>query len=49
LVQPLRAAGKTLRQIAEALNAGAVPTARGGQWSAAQVMRVIDRLEKAEA
>lgn len=49
LVQPLRAAGKTLRQIAEALNAGAVPTARGGKWSAAQVMRVIDRLEKAEA
>lgn len=48
LVQPLRAAGKTLRQISDALNANAVPTARGGSWSAAQVMRVIDRLEAAE-
>jgi DNA invertase Pin-like site-specific DNA recombinase len=48
LVQPLRAAGKTLRQIAEALNASSVPTARGGQWSAAQVMRVIERLEALE-
>jgi DNA invertase Pin-like site-specific DNA recombinase len=48
LVQPLRAAGKTLRQIAEALNASSVPTARGGQWSAAQVMRVIERLEAME-
>lgn len=48
LVQPLRAAGKTLRQIAEALNASSVPTARGGQWSAAQVMRVIERLAAME-
>lgn len=48
LVQPLRAAGKTLRQIAEALNASSVPTARGGKWSAAQVMRVIERLEAME-
>lgn len=45
LVQPLRAAGQTLRQIAEALNMGKVPTARGGVWSASQVMRVIERLE----
>lgn len=48
LVQPLRAAGKTLRQIADALNTNAVPTARGGAWSAAQVMRVIERLEAME-
>jgi len=48
LVQPLRAAGKTLREIAEALNANKVPTARGGKWSAAQVMRVIERLEVME-
>ena len=48
LVQPLRAAGKTLRQIADALNANAVPTARGGEWSASQVMRVIERLKGAE-
>jgi DNA invertase Pin-like site-specific DNA recombinase len=43
-VQPLRAAGKTLREIADALNASGVATARGGTWSAAQVMRTIERL-----
>ena len=48
LVQPLRSAGQTLRQIAEALNAGKVSTARGGIWSASQVMRVIERLEAVE-
>jgi len=44
LVQPMRQAGKSLREIAESLNASGVATARGGQWSASQVMRVLDRL-----
>jgi hypothetical protein len=46
-VQPLRAQGKTLREIAEALNTSGVPTARGGRWQASQVMRVLDRLDAA--
>ncbi|TNC61991.1 recombinase family protein [Rubellimicrobium roseum] len=47
IVRPLRAQGATLRAIAEALNGSGVPTARGGAWYAAQVQRVLDRLEKA--
>ena len=46
VVKPLRDAGKTLREIAGALNASGVATARGGSWSAAQVMRTLDRLGK---
>ncbi|MBW6418299.1 recombinase family protein [Celeribacter sp. PS-C1] len=49
IVMPLRAKGETLRQIAETLNKSGVPTARGGQWQASQVQRVIKRLEEAEA
>lgn len=45
LVLPMRAAGATLRAIAAALNAAGVPTARGGQWQASQVMRTVERLE----
>lgn len=44
IVGPLRAQGATLRAIAGALNGSGVPTARGGQWSASQVQRVLDRL-----
>jgi DNA invertase Pin-like site-specific DNA recombinase len=44
VVLPLRQAGATLRQIAEALNASGVPTARGGQWHAVQVQRTLERL-----
>ena len=43
-VKPLRDAGKTLREIAGALNASGVATPRGGNWSAAQVMRTLERL-----
>jgi hypothetical protein len=41
------AAGKTsLRAIAEGLNAQGIPTSRGqGEWSATQVMRVLERLD----
>lgn len=44
-VQPLRAQGRTLREIAEALNTSGVPTARGGKWQASQVKRVLERLD----
>lgn len=44
VVQPLRQQGATLRQIAAALNSAGVETARGGQWQASQVKRVLERL-----
>ena len=47
LLLPLKAAGKSLREIAGALNASGVMTPRGGQWSASQVMRTLERLESA--
>jgi len=47
IVKELQAAGKTsLRAIAEGLNAQGIPTARGdGEWTATQVMRVLERLD----
>jgi DNA invertase Pin-like site-specific DNA recombinase len=45
IVLPLRKQGVTLRDIADTLNASGVPTARGGQWQASQVQRVLERLE----
>jgi DNA invertase Pin-like site-specific DNA recombinase len=45
ILAELQAAGVTkLRQIAAALNDRGIETARGGQWSAVQVARVLDRL-----
>lgn len=45
VVAELRAAGTTsLSGIAAALNARGIPTARGGQWSAMQVSRVLARV-----
>ncbi|WP_346733033.1 recombinase family protein [Methylobacterium sp. GC_Met_1] len=32
-----------MRQIARALNQRGIPTVRGGEWSAAQVSRMLDR------
>jgi hypothetical protein len=43
-VQPFRAQGKSLREIADALDTSGVPTARGGRWQASQVMRILERL-----
>jgi DNA invertase Pin-like site-specific DNA recombinase len=41
VIQELRDAGAvTLAQVAQGLNERQIPTARGGQWSATQVMRV---------
>jgi hypothetical protein len=41
-----KAGAKTLRQIAEALNARGVATARGGRWHAQAVANVLQRLER---
>src|SRR5450755_311183 len=38
-----RAAGSTLREIAERLNNDGVPTARGGRWRASTLQRVLAR------
>lgn len=45
-VLPLRAEGKSLRQIAAALTASAVPTANGGAWGPKQVLDILHRLEQ---
>lgn len=44
IIVPMRDQGKTLREIAGALNASGVGTARGGKWQASQVKRVLERL-----
>jgi DNA invertase Pin-like site-specific DNA recombinase len=44
VIADLKASGAvSLRQIAAGLNERGIPTARGGQWSAVQVQRVMDR------
>ena len=43
LIKPMRDEGRTLREIAAALNERAVPTARGGRWAAATVRDVLMR------
>jgi DNA invertase Pin-like site-specific DNA recombinase len=50
IIETLRAAGKTsLRAIAAGLNEAGIPTARGGEWSAVQVQRVMSRPFEASA
>jgi hypothetical protein len=45
IIADLKASGAvSLREIAAGLNARGIPTARGGQWSAVQVQRVVARL-----
>ncbi|PSC06723.1 DNA invertase [Alsobacter soli] len=44
VVRPMRDAGKSLRDIAGALNGLGYKTPRGGDWVAATVKRVLDRL-----
>lgn len=46
LVEPLREAGKTLAEIAGALDGAGIATARGGSWTPMQVKRVLARLER---
>jgi len=38
-----RAGARTLREIAEALNARGIATARGGQWYAQSVANILER------
>ena len=50
VIRELQATGKTsLRAIAAALNEAGIPTARGGEWSSPQVMRILERLSPFEA
>jgi DNA invertase Pin-like site-specific DNA recombinase len=50
IIQELQTAGKTsLRAIAAGLNEAGIPTARGCQWSAVQVQRVLQRPFEASA
>jgi DNA invertase Pin-like site-specific DNA recombinase len=45
IIEELKAAGAiSLRQIAAGLNAKGIKTARGGEWSAGQVQRLIERV-----
>jgi hypothetical protein len=45
IIGELKAAGAvSLRQIAAGLNAKGIKTARGGEWSAVQVQRVMGRV-----
>jgi DNA invertase Pin-like site-specific DNA recombinase len=44
VIEQIRHEGaRSLREIAAALNAKAIPTSRGGEWSAVQVKRVLDK------
>jgi DNA invertase Pin-like site-specific DNA recombinase len=44
IIEAIKAEGNTsLRQIAAALNERGITTARGGEWSSPQVMRVLER------
>jgi hypothetical protein len=46
IIKDLQAAGKTsLRAIAAGLNEQGIPAARGGEWSSAQIMRLLERLD----
>lgn len=47
VIEPMRQAGKSMASIAETLNTMKVPTSRGGQWTAMQIKRVIDRVAEA--
>jgi DNA invertase Pin-like site-specific DNA recombinase len=44
LIRTMRDDGKSLRQIADALNERGIPTSRGSQWQETQVMRVLQRI-----
>jgi len=46
IIKQLQESGKTsLRAIAAGLNEAGIPTARGGEWSSPQVMRILERLD----
>jgi DNA invertase Pin-like site-specific DNA recombinase len=43
IIQPMRAAGKSLRDIAKTLDERGLPTARGGAWAATQIAEILKR------
>jgi hypothetical protein len=43
LILPMNAEGRSLRQIAAALNQRRIPTARGGKWAQTQVADILRR------
>jgi DNA invertase Pin-like site-specific DNA recombinase len=45
VVEPLHATGKSLREIADALNSAGIKASRGGNWHPQAVSRVLDRLQ----
>ncbi|WJY23040.1 recombinase family protein [Fontisubflavum oceani] len=47
IVVPMRKAGSTLQQIADALNTAKVPTPRGREWKAMSVRNALTRLDAA--
>jgi DNA invertase Pin-like site-specific DNA recombinase len=49
VIEPMRRAKKSMAIIAGELNKMKVPTSRGGQWTAMQIKRVIDRAGDAGA
>lgn len=44
IIRPMRDAGKTLQEIADALDAMQVETVRKGKWSPVQIKRALDRI-----
>jgi DNA invertase Pin-like site-specific DNA recombinase len=44
LIEPMVKDKLSLRAMADSLNHASVPTARGGEWSAMQVSRIVERL-----
>jgi hypothetical protein len=43
MIQPLRAEGRSLREIANVLDAHGVPAARGGKWAPTQIADIFKR------
>ena len=43
-VEPMREQGKTLREVADALNGAGIGTPRGGEWHPTSVQRLFRRL-----
>jgi Recombinase len=48
VIREIRAAGASLRQVAAALNARGIATARGGTWAATQVSDILNRETRAQ-
>lgn len=44
VIKPMRDTGKTLQEIADAMEVMQIPTARQGKWSPVQVKRILDRM-----